>query len=125
MALLPVLGPLLLPEYRDPEPRRFDLPSAALSLAAVLAAIYGLKQIVQEGPGWLPALTIVAGLAFALVFVQRQRSIADPLIDLGLAGLVVAAAGYGLFSQVGGAPESASSSRRRWSSGSARRRSSR
>src|SRR5688500_6648107 len=44
MALLLVLGPFLLPEFRDPHAGRIDLPSAALSLAAVLAAIYGLKQ---------------------------------------------------------------------------------
>jgi MFS transporter, DHA2 family, multidrug resistance protein len=84
MALLLVLGPILLPEYRDPEAGRLDLVSAALSLAAVLAVIYGLKQTAQDGLGWLPALTIVAGLALGLVFVQRQRRLADPLIDLQL-----------------------------------------
>jgi DHA2 family multidrug resistance protein-like MFS transporter len=84
MALLLVLGPRLLPEYRDPEPGRYDLPSAALSLAAILAAIYGLKQTVQDGLGWLPALFIVAGIVLAVVFIQRQRRLADPLIDLRL-----------------------------------------
>ena len=44
MVLLLVLGPLLLPEFRDPEAGRLDLLSAALSLAAVLLVIYGLKQ---------------------------------------------------------------------------------
>src|ERR687897_2593955 len=63
MAVLLVLGPILLPEYRDPEAGRLDLPSAALSLAAVLAVIYGLKQVAQDGLGWLPALFIAAGLA--------------------------------------------------------------
>jgi MFS transporter, DHA2 family, multidrug resistance protein len=45
MALLLVLGPRFLPEYRDPEAGRPDLLSAALSLAGVLAVIFGLKQI--------------------------------------------------------------------------------
>src|SRR5688572_29954350 len=84
MALLLVLGPFLLPEFRDPHAGRIDLPSAALSLAAVLAAIYGLKQIAQDGLEWLPALSIVAGLVLGLVFVRRQRSLADPMLDLGL-----------------------------------------
>jgi DHA2 family multidrug resistance protein-like MFS transporter len=84
MALLLILGPRLLPEYRDPEAGRADLPSAALSLVAVLAMIFGLKQIAQDGPGWLPALSIVAGLAVGWAFVHRQRRLADPLIDLGL-----------------------------------------
>src|SRR5829696_7253088 len=47
MALLLVLGPFLLPEFRDPQAGRLDLTSAALSLAAVLAVIYGMKQIAQ------------------------------------------------------------------------------
>ena len=34
MVLLLVVGPRLLPEYRDPRPGRFDLVSAALSLVA-------------------------------------------------------------------------------------------
>src|SRR5829696_3144907 len=54
MALLLVLGPVLLPEFRYPHTGRLDLFSATLSLAAVLAMIYGLKQVAQEGLGWLP-----------------------------------------------------------------------
>jgi len=84
MALLLVLGPLLLPEYRDPDAGRLDLLSAALSLAAVLAVIYGLKQIAQDGVGSLPILSIVVGLAVGVVFVRRQTRLADPLIDLRL-----------------------------------------
>ena len=63
---------------------RLDLLSAALSLAAVLAVIYGLKQIAEDGLGWPPALSIVAGLAIGAVFVRRQQRLADPLIDLRL-----------------------------------------
>ena len=54
------------------------------SLAAVLAAIYGLKRIAQGGPGWEPAFFVVAGLAVGAAFVRRQRKLADPLIDLRL-----------------------------------------
>jgi DHA2 family multidrug resistance protein-like MFS transporter len=84
MALLLVLGPALLPEFRDPDAGRLDLFSAALSLAAVLAVIYGLKQFAQDGAGWLPALSVAAGLAVGIAFVRRQRTLADPLIDLQL-----------------------------------------
>ena len=84
MALLLLLGPILLPEYRDPEAGRPDLLSAALSLAAVLAVIYGLKQLAQDGPGWLPAVSILAGLALGVIFVRRQHTLADPLLDLRL-----------------------------------------
>jgi DHA2 family multidrug resistance protein-like MFS transporter len=84
MALLLVLGPVLLPEFRNPEAGRLDLFSAVLSLAAVLAVIYGLKQIAQDGLGLLPSLSIVAGLALGVAFVRRQRTLADPMLDLRL-----------------------------------------
>jgi DHA2 family multidrug resistance protein-like MFS transporter len=56
MVLLLAVGPRLLPEFRNPDAGRLAATSAALSLAAVLAVIFGLKQIAQEGLGWLPAL---------------------------------------------------------------------
>ena len=84
MALLLVVGPVLLPEYRDPRVGRLDLGSALLSLLSVLLAIYGLKLFAQDGPGWLPALSVAGGLALGALFVRRQRRVAEPLIDLRL-----------------------------------------
>jgi len=84
MLLILVLGPLLLPEFTDPAARRVDLVSAALSLASVLLMIYGLKQIAQNGLSWRAAIAIAAGLGVGVVFVRRQRRLADPLIDLRL-----------------------------------------
>jgi DHA2 family multidrug resistance protein-like MFS transporter len=84
MGLLLVLGPLLLPEYRDPNAGRLDLLSAALSLVAVLAVVYGLKEMAQEGLDAQPITSILVGVVVGLVFVRRQRRLADPLIDLQL-----------------------------------------
>lgn len=84
MVLLLAIGPFLLPEFRDPDAGRIDLASAALSLGAVLAAIYGLKRLAADGPGWEPALGILAGLLLGAAFVRRQRRLADPLIDVRL-----------------------------------------
>jgi len=84
MLLLLALGPVLLPEFRDPGAGRLDLFSAGLSLASVLTVIYGLKRMAEHGPGWLSVVSIVAGLATGTVFVRRQRRLADPLIDLAL-----------------------------------------
>jgi hypothetical protein len=83
-ALLLVLGPRVLPEERDVEAGRLDLPSATMPVVAVLATIYGLKQVVQDGLDLLPAGCIVAGLAVGGGFVRRQRTLADPVIDVGL-----------------------------------------
>jgi len=84
MALLLVTGPILLPESRAPSAKRLDLGSAALSLAAVLSVIYGLKISVQGGALWRPLVAVGVGLALGTTFVRRQRRLVDPLIDLRL-----------------------------------------
>ena len=84
MVLLLIVGPLLLPEYRDPAAGRMDLPSAALSLGAVLAVIYGVKRIAEQGPGMAALAAIAAGLAIGALFLRRQARLADPMIDLHL-----------------------------------------
>ncbi|PYQ08844.1 MAG: MFS transporter [Acidobacteria bacterium] len=84
MLLLLALGPVLLPEFRDPRAGRMDVLSAVLSLGAVLGVIYGLKRMAEAGLGWAPVAAIVAGLALGGAFVARQRRLADPLIDLSL-----------------------------------------
>ncbi|MEU3624631.1 MFS transporter [Amycolatopsis coloradensis] len=84
MILLLVLGPLLLPEYRAPEPGRFDLLGALLSLVAILAVIYGIKVTAEHGFGWIPAITIFAGLTVGALFLRRQRTTVSPMIDLAL-----------------------------------------
>src|SRR5690606_33878335 len=84
MLLLLVLGPLLLPEYRAPEAGRLDLVSVALSLAALLPVIYGLKEIADVGGAPVPMVAIAGGVFFGWLFVRRQRRLDDPLMDLQL-----------------------------------------
>ncbi|MGH2488718.1 MAG: MFS transporter, partial [Candidatus Limnocylindria bacterium] len=107
MALLLTLGPKFLPEYRDPDAGRLDLTSAALALVAVLAVIFGLKQIAQDGVSVVAVMFIVGGLALGVVFQRRQLKLADPFIDLRLflkpaftASLVTY--GFGIFLVFGG-----------------------
>jgi DHA2 family multidrug resistance protein-like MFS transporter len=84
MALLLLLGPIVLPEYKDPNAGRLDLRSAGLSLVAVLAAIFGLKQLAQDGVGPIAVGSIVLGAVAGIVWVRRQLSLADPMIDVRL-----------------------------------------
>jgi len=84
IALLLVLGPLVLPEYRAPGAGRPDLVSAAMSLLAVLAVVFGLKRVAQYGPGPLAGAAVLAGLVAGVVFARRQLRLADPMIDLRL-----------------------------------------
>ena len=84
MALLLVLGPRLLPEFKDESAGRLDFTSALMSLAAVLSIIYGLKRIAEDGLGTTPIVSIIAGLLVGVLFVRRQMRLEDPLIDLEL-----------------------------------------
>ena len=84
MGLLLVLGPIVLPEYRDPDAGRLDLVSALMSLVAVLAVVFGLKQIAQDGISALAIAAIVTGVVVGLLWVRRQLASSDPMIDLRL-----------------------------------------
>ncbi|MEU0394380.1 MFS transporter [Streptomyces sp. NPDC006208] len=81
MLLLLVLVPVLVPEFKDPAPGRFDLLSVPLSMGAVLPVVYGLKEIAADGWSPVRALFITCGLAVGWVFVQRQRSRPDAMIS--------------------------------------------
>jgi DHA2 family multidrug resistance protein-like MFS transporter len=84
MAVLLVIGPVLLPEYRDANAGKLDFPSVALSLGAILPVIYGLKDLARSGWHTLPVVAIVAGLAVGVGFVRRQNHLTSPLLDLRL-----------------------------------------
>jgi DHA2 family multidrug resistance protein-like MFS transporter len=84
MALLLVVGSVLLPEYRDENAGRLDLTSVAVSLAAILPIVYGLKELARNGLDEVPVLAIVGGVIFGVAFVRRQRRLAEPLLDLRL-----------------------------------------
>lgn len=84
MVVLLVTAPILLPESRDPEPGRLDLLSVLLSLAAILPVIYGLKVVAADGFGLGAVAAVVVGLVFAVLFVRRQKSLPDPLLDVRL-----------------------------------------
>jgi DHA2 family multidrug resistance protein-like MFS transporter len=84
MILILIVGPMLLPEYRDPNAGKPDVLSVVMSLTAVLTMIYGLKQIAQDGVSMKAILSIVVGATIAVLFVRRQLTLADPLIDMRL-----------------------------------------
>ena len=84
MALLLILGPRVLPEFRDPNAGRLDLISAGLLVVAVLAVIFGVKQIAQDGISLMPLVAVAFGLVVGAVWGRRQLTSADPMIDLSL-----------------------------------------
>ncbi|MFF2542628.1 MFS transporter [Kitasatospora sp. NPDC058063] len=86
MVLLLVLGPVFLPEFRNPDAGRLDLISVLESMAAVLLAIWGLKEIARDGWQALPIAAVLVGIGFGILFAHRQRRLPNPLLDLSLFG---------------------------------------
>lgn len=84
MALLLILGPKVLPEYKDPNAGRLDILSAFKSLLAILAVIYGVKHIAQDGISIMSVSVIGIGLLIGYLFVRRQLRLDEPMIDLRL-----------------------------------------
>ncbi len=84
MGLLLLLGPRALPEYKDPKARRLDLLSAGMSLFAILAVVFGLKEVAQDGIELLPVAAILVGLFIGFLFVRRQLHLESPIIDVRL-----------------------------------------
>jgi DHA2 family multidrug resistance protein-like MFS transporter len=82
--LLLAVGPLVLPEFRDPGATRFDLPGAAQSLLALLAVVYAIKHMAEGGSRAAAGLAAVAGIALGAAFVRRQRRAFRPMIDPAL-----------------------------------------
>ncbi len=82
MVLLLILVPVLVPEFKDPAPGRFDLLSVPLSMAAVLPVTYGMKEIAADSAVSAESLlSIAAGVVVGWFFVRRQRTRGDAMIS--------------------------------------------
>ena len=84
MVLLVVVGRRVLPESERHAGARVDLASSVLSLATILPVIHGFKEIARGGDTGIALTAATAGLAMGIVFLRRQRRIANPLVDLSL-----------------------------------------
>ncbi|MBM7790107.1 MFS transporter [Tenggerimyces flavus] len=86
IVLLLVFGPSLRADQKAPRPGKLDPVSVVLSLATILPFVYGLKELARYGFEWFPAVAPVFGLAAGVAFVQRQRHLTHPLLDLRMFG---------------------------------------
>lgn len=82
--LLLITSPILVPEYKAGSASRFDLGSAALSLAGILPLVWGLKEFANAGASASSVAAVLLGLLLCAVFLRRQRSRTDPMVDLRL-----------------------------------------
>jgi MFS transporter, DHA2 family, multidrug resistance protein len=105
MALVLIFGRTALPEHRSSEPRRLDPVSIALSLAALLPAVYGIKQLARDGWKLVPVAAVILGVTAGVAFIRRQRKLADPLLDLSLfanRAIATSLTGQLIYSMTGG-----------------------
>ncbi|MDT3317309.1 MFS transporter [Microbacterium sp. KSW4-11] len=79
-----VLAPLLVPESRDPHPGRIDPVSIVLSMATMVPVVYAIKEVAVHGPGPIPLVLVLVGLAFGWIFVRRQLRSESPMLDMRL-----------------------------------------
>jgi EmrB/QacA subfamily drug resistance transporter len=87
VALLGALGILLVvPESRDPNPGRLDVPGVLLSIAALTGLVFGIIRG-GSGQGWgTPSVwgPLVGGAVLLAVFIWSQRRSTHPVLDVTL-----------------------------------------
>ncbi len=87
---------VLLPELGVPTPGPLDLPSVGLSLVGILGLVYAIKEGAANGLRADIVGVGVVGAAALTLFVRRQHTLPNPLIDVALfrnrtfSGVVVA-----------------------------------
>ena len=79
-----VAAPILVPESRDPNPRRLDVSGIIWSMTAMLPFVYGIKQLAEHGPSAVALGAMALGLVGAAMFVRRITTSTHPLIDPAL-----------------------------------------
>lgn len=84
--LLPlvVLAPFLIPESKDPDPGRIDVPSIVLILLTMTPLVFGVKHLAEAGFDVVTVVSMVVGVASGILFIRRQLRLEHPLLDLSL-----------------------------------------
>lgn len=67
-------------ESREEKEMYFDYRGAFLYMASIAAIMYGVSSLTQTFGIWLA----LVGLALILIFIRRERKIANPLLDIAL-----------------------------------------
>ncbi|MDN5727478.1 MAG: MFS transporter, partial [Propionibacteriales bacterium] len=86
--LLPVLllGGRVINESASDSPGRIDVLSAVLSALTMAPIVMAIKRVATYGPDLFALALLVVGLVIGYVFVHRQRSLRDPMLDVELFG---------------------------------------
>lgn len=77
-------GPFLLERNHADRQVRIDTLSVVLSIATILALVYGLQELAAGGFAGLPLASAGVGIGLLLLFIRRQRTSSNPLLELAL-----------------------------------------
>ncbi|GIJ76646.1 MFS transporter, DHA2 family, multidrug resistance protein [Micromonospora phaseoli] len=84
MLLLLILGPLLLPESRNPELHKIDTLSVAFSFVGMIGVVYAIKTLAAGKDIGLAIAALIVGLIAVVLFVRRQLALPTPLMEVRL-----------------------------------------
>ena len=84
MLPLLVLGPVLIPESKDPAPGPVDPLSVLLALATMTPLVFAIKTLAATGLDALVATCLLVSVASGVAFVRRQLSRPSPMLDVTL-----------------------------------------
>jgi len=96
-----VAGRFLVPNSRDPNPKRLDFAGTMLSAAALSSLIFGLIQ--GSNWGWTdPAVTgsLAGSIALIILFIIWERYTTHPMLEIGFFSNLRFSAGVGAVSMM-------------------------
>lgn len=79
-----VLGPLLLPESRDPDPGPVDPVGIALAVLALGGLVFGVKAAGAGDSTFVVVVAVALGVASGVAFVRRMLARPKPMLDVRL-----------------------------------------
>ncbi|MEW2071341.1 MFS transporter [Streptomyces sp. NPDC007346] len=85
MAIIFVIGFIVLPESKNPEPGRLDALSVLLSVVGLAGLIYTIKDAAHDGLLQSDVgIAVLVAVGALYLFARRQGRLATPLIDVQL-----------------------------------------
>ncbi|NNG37037.1 MFS transporter [Nakamurella aerolata] len=79
-----ILTPIWVPESKDPNPGRLQVLDVVLSMATLAPAVLAIKTLAKQGFSATAVLALLVALAAGAVFVRRQLTRPQPMLDLKL-----------------------------------------
>ena len=86
-AITVVAGLFLLPESKlsKEKSHSWDIPSTILSIAGMIGLVWSIKEFSKEGlADIIPWVVIVLAITMIVIFVKRNLSSSDPMLDVRL-----------------------------------------